>query len=49
LADWAEMIAPLVGERIRILHLAEDYPPLEAADRIGRLVDRVLGIVEVPF
>lgn len=48
-AVWAEMIAPLVGERIRILHLAEDYPPLEAAERIGRLVDRVLGIIEVPF
>lgn len=48
-AVWAEMIAPLVGERIRILHLAEDYPPLEAQERIGRLVDRVLGFTEVPF
>lgn len=48
-AVWAEMIAPCVGDRIRILHLAEDYPPLEARERIGRLVDRVMGVVEVPF
>lgn len=49
LEEWRDVIAPNVGLRLRLLHLAEDYPPDEASDRIRKLLDEVQGREVVPF
>jgi hypothetical protein len=49
LAEWRDVIAPDVRLRLRLLHLAEEYPPDEAADRIRKALDEVQGREAVPF
>lgn len=47
--EWRDVVAPNVTLRLRLLHLAEEYPPDDAADRIRKALDEVQGREAVPF
>jgi hypothetical protein len=48
-AEWRDVIAPNTSLQLRLLHLAEEHPPDEAADRIRKLLDQVQGREVAPF